>query len=185
MISTNQKRLEVLLLCLLLGCYLLPWRMYGREPVDKAPGTSAALHWQEVSGLRMTFDLGRVAIDHWRVADFREGEGVVRARPGDAWANTLAALTHLLPVLLGIVALPETILLRRRPTVTLVITGLVLFCAANFVLALLPGVIFRGGSPPGRVAEHAAVWWLGPLLCLLLAGGLLYLWWKPLVQRDS
>jgi hypothetical protein len=184
-ISTSRKRLEVLLLCLLLGCYLLPWRMYGREPLDKAPGTAPALNWQEVSGLRMTVDLGRVAVDRWRVVTYREGQGMVRAHPVQAWANTLAALSHLLPVLLAIVALPEAILLKRRPTATLVVTGLglLVFCTANFVLALMPGIIFRGVGPPGRVAEHAAVWWLGPLLCMLLAAALVFLWTRPLAWK--
>lgn len=184
-ISTNRKRWEVLLLCLLLGCYLLPWRMYGREPREKANRQVQVLKWQEVSGLRLTIDLGRTAIDRWRVATYREGEGLVRAHPDQAWANTLAALSHLLPVLLAIVALPEALLLKRRPTVTLVVTGLglLVFTVANFSLSLSSGVLFRGVGPPGRNVEQASVWWAGPLVCMVLAGVLFFLWAQPVAWR--
>jgi hypothetical protein len=181
-ISTNRKRLEVLLLCLLLGAYLLPWHMYGREPDTGRREDVQVMKWQEVSGLRLTIDLGRSAVQLWRVAAYREGEGVVRAHPGEAWANTLAALSHMLPVLLAIIALPEALLLKRRPTTTLIVTGagLVLATGANFALSLTQGVLFRGVDPPGRFVEHASVWWTGPALCLLLALGLFYLWAQPL-----
>jgi hypothetical protein len=184
-VSTDRKRLEVLLLCLMAGCYLLPWRMYGYEPPTAPTDNVLVLQREQVTGLRLTYDLARTSVRQWKTGTLTD-EGIVYGGP-DAWTNTLAALSHVLPLLLFVVALPEAVLLNHRPTITLALTGfgLVVTSAINFAMAVLKSgdIIFRGSGPPGGAVEDASIWGVGPLLVLLFSAVLLALWGAPFLTK--